>query len=736
MMRGSTMGFPRTISTVATLAAFALICASCADPAPGAGWDGALERPFAEIVVDVAGRQGERIPVSVTLVGFDFGDFTLSNEVDPEYRFHDVRLFDAAGAEVGFTERGKRYKVGPFAGDVLRIEYGAQPGGEGRHGRQGLVGDDFTIFDGRLYPSFTGDRKLRAARIRFTAPDGWTVASPFRKSGRWYYLDTLGPEVTSSILAKACVGVGRYDVRTRTIGETEVRVASYAGWSEEHKAALADKTYRMVAWFREVLDFDLRAPYAVVWTPKSGSDRVFGGSYSTGTCMEHPKDTPSNWRLLGHRLAHSMNKYKPSGMAYAGRADRWFEEAFASYAEMVATEATGIVEDQRYWNDLYLSYLKGRLSSPEMDLPLVDEPDARDDTKEFVHYRKAPLVLRMLAEETRARSGKTMEQFVRAMWAKHGSFRGLLSFQPELEAFTGASFDDFWALAVEQRGVVVPVWPECLTPEVRKDRDAPPAARVGGAPVSGDYLHHLASSGEFDTFAAIREHLIAEQAARDRLAALGARLLPEEIAAHLHALPPAARREVARYEAAYLDRLAPRGAAAEPPAFAAEADHPDGRAFATLLSLEHRYAQQVREGSLEAILVRKGDRAPEAAPPYRLGFAVNADLALETSWRMPPRGLTVQIAAGDEERDVEVPDPRGRTRIAFDVVESDRENEPGIVTVRVTAAGGTSVTRAFWQRGEEARLPERLRNLSREELMKLGRERAARRRGAREQAGE
>ena len=190
---------------------------------------------------------------------------------------------------------------------------------------------------------------------------------------------------------------------------------------------------------------------------------------------------------------------------------------FASYVELTSTAATGIVEDQTYWNWLYRSYRLGRQKNPKKDLAMTDEPDARGLTKEYVHYRKAPLVMKMLEDQMVARSGKNVEQFMRAMWQKHGQFRSPLAVKDELEAFTGSNFDDFWATMIEQSGVVIPVWPEYITATIRENQKRPPAVSVGGDPVSGDYLHYLASSGRFATFAQIRDHLVTEQAVRDRL---------------------------------------------------------------------------------------------------------------------------------------------------------------------------------------------------------------------------
>lgn len=600
------------------LTAFALLALGCGGSdrqEPGTAG------PRVEIVVDLVRARDGRIPVSVKAINMGSGAYEFySTGREPEYTYDGVEFIDAEGEIIPYTTEGGRYLLDPVEGDAIEAIYHTVPGGMGRHGHQGAVADDFAVFDGRLFVLPRAIRWSGSARIRFVTPEGWSVASPFRLTGDGYVVDDVPRRSIQKTLSKTCVGVGRFDLDSRRFGEMEVRVATYSAWDAAHKQALRDKTYKLIGYFHERLGFDLHRPYSVVWTPKYRGKRVFGGSNANGTCFEHPEDKVRNWQLLAHRAAHAMNKYQPSGILYATPEDRWFKEAWASYIEVVATEAVGIVEDQSYWNDLYLRYKSGRTRNPELDLAMVDERSASGETQEWMHYTKAPLVVKMLEYAVEARSGKELESFAREVWHEHGwRKKPGLALRQELEAFTGASFEDFWAVMIDRPGLVIPVWTEWLSRNVRDAATLAPAGVVGGKPVSGDYLRHLAASGDFETFAALRDFVVAEEKKRRALAASGVKLYPEAIAARLYVLPAADRYAIARLEASYPLDDGPIDPATLQ--FVPDRGTDDGRLFDRLLNMEQRQGSEAawawwerhyRPEPRRRVPARK---APGAAPP-------------------------------------------------------------------------------------------------------------------------
>lgn len=667
-------------------------------------WPGSPPESRVEIVVDFTRAGQGRVPVSMRLNGVEddeFRFFLLGNV--GEYEVHDVRFTDARGRPIEHLRRGIAFDLSPFEGNVIHVNYDAQPGGMGRHGAQGGVDDRWALFDGRLYLSPKNKDRLQAARLRFVTPEGWVVASPFRKDGDWYYLDMFGPEDTSRLLEKSCVGAGEFDQVRRSFGRMELRVAIYGGWNQEHKQRLADSTFRIAEYFHDTLGFDLRAPYSVVWAPRFNGQRIFGGSFVNGTCFEHDEYQLRNFELLAHRMGHSMNKYEPAGIAIRDPRDHWFREGWASYIEVTATQATGIaeVEQRPSWDSLYRRYKERRQSNPEWDIPLAEEPSSAGDTEEFIHYRKAPLITKMLANQIQWRSGRTMEEFLRAVWGKYGHFRGRLPFQQELEAFTGVSFEDFWVMSIDQRSVVVPAWDDYLTDQMRTDMERSPAALVGGQPLSGDYLHRLTRSGEFATFLDVRAFLIAEEKRRRELDARGVRLYPQEVRDHLFAIPAEDRYAVALLEASYPLELAaePTHTVAGPVHLAMNRETEDGRAFAELLEMDRRYLSSVSSGKLSGLelRVRGGTRDGDSG----LGFALNSAFALRPLWRSAAGRAEVELLQdGKVAASWTVGGEPEQSAATVDVL--DRASRPGIVVVRVQVEGNPTITRGYWQRGTAA----------------------------------
>jgi Flp pilus assembly protein TadD len=695
-MRGETGGAImswRTLIQAVSLAAI-LATVGCGGGPPDPAWPGDPESPRAEVVVDFSRAHEGRVPVSMRVIGLDVEPYQFVFKADPdEYRIHDVRFTDDEGRPIEHRQKGNVYTLDPIEGDVVRAEWETEPGGIGRHGLQGVIRDDFATFDGRLFLMPRKAFKLRAARIHFAVPRGWNVATPFRSRGGWHYLDSFEPEDTSRLLEESCVGVGRFDVERRRFGEMEVRVASYSGWSKEYRAEVTDSGFRILEFFHDTFDFDLRSPYLVLWTPRVRDYRVHGGSSVNGTCLDHPGGKLRPYQLLSHRVAHCIDKYRPAGMQVVDPTNRWFREGFPSYMEVIATEATGIAEGRTYFNTLYSTYKATRKNHPEHDLPLARESEAHGEAEEYLHYRKAPLVTKMLADWMRDRTEHTLEEFVREMWARHGWYRDGFDMRNELEAYTGVSFGDFWEMTVDSRGEVIPAWDDYVTDRMRLGLRKEPAARAGGDPLSGPYLHYLASSGEFATFEEIHDFLVAAGTRHRELEARGVRLYRENLRKYLYALPPQERLAIARFELSYPLEGAP--VSTKEVRLEIDRDHYDGAVFAELLELERDYFAAVARSAMTKLELRAADGP--ATGKSRLAFGVDSTLLVAPEWRTPPTRVDVEMVCGEKTWGNWSFDRFDPIRIT----PGDRPTRSGVVILRVAPDGRTPISRAFWQRGFE-----------------------------------
>jgi hypothetical protein len=698
---------PAAAGLIALAAVVFAACGGGAEERAAAAGDGDWTRgeglAAVEIVVDLVGAHDGRIPVRVTAMDARPTHFAVQSAWTDGYRYHDVRFADSSGNALEHEEAGGRYVVPRTEDKTVVASYEVELGGPGRHGNQGVVAADHVLFDGRLFLLPEGAVPVGSARIRFLTPDGWSVASPFREDGSWHYVDAFEPELTAKVLGATCCGVGEFDRSVRQLGAMEVRVASYSAWDVEHKRTLDEKTFRMLGYFHDTLGFDLEAPYSVVWVPKTGRSRVFGGSFANGTCFEHPADTQRNWELLAHRIAHAMNEYRPSGMQVRDERDAWFTEGWASYMEARATEALELAEPDSRWNLIHESYKRVRRRTPERDVALQRERDARDATQEYLHYVKAPLAMKMLERWMAARSDHDLEQFVAQMWPEYGGFRKPFPFKEALESFAGVSFDDFWSLMVDRQGYVVPVWADYLTPGRRSRMQQAPAARVGGTPLQGDYLFHLAWSGDFKSFESILRFLEGEELRRRELDAAGVRILPDEIREHLFALDAEDRYALARLERAYPlgagSTAGDRAATTGPVAAVSNLEQEDGRIFAGLLAQERVRATALGAAPSVSIRLRTVESPSVRKNPVRLAFEDDRPvrIAISSVREFQPTEIMV-VSDGRVASRVALAAGAGSEREAS-VDPAARPSGSRIITLRVENGGpSAALSRAYWQR--------------------------------------
>ena len=463
------------------------VCGACGggDPFDESPWSGELPEPRLEIVVNFLKALDGRVPVRMRVTGAEGEKFRFYlRGKKGDYRVHDLEFTDGSGNSIEYSRAGATFTLSPLEGNVINVSYESEPGGLGRHGYQGAIGDDWAMFDGRLYLAPANLSRIKGARVRFITPQDWTTAYPFREEGGWYYLDSMGASAIKRLMLKSCAGVGKFDQVSRRIGETAFTVSSYSAWSEQHKRTITESSFLIAEYFHDTLAFDLKSQYSVVWGPMMNDEKVFGGSYVNGTCFQQPVYKLRNYELLSHRLAHSMNKYQPTGMKIRTARDHWFKEGWASYIEVVATQATGIARpgNDVSWNSLHRRFKRGCRDNPELNIRLAEEQKAAGDTEEFIHYRKAPLAAKMLSNLVRWRSEYTMEEYMRWAWGKYGSFQRDFPVQRSLEEFSGASFEDFWVAAIDRRTGIVPAWDGYLTAGMRGDMKNAPAARAGGEP--------------------------------------------------------------------------------------------------------------------------------------------------------------------------------------------------------------------------------------------------------------
>ncbi len=681
------------------------IVTACSSPQPAGPatddlpqWVDAPSGPHVQIQVDTAQRSNRRMAITMEYSGLGDGAKAFVAIAKPaEVSLHNVVFTDADGRMMQYTEKNEDFTLVAASPSDFSIRYEVELGGEGRHGNQGWGAEDFVVFDGRVFLLPAGSAALQDARIRFVHPPEHTVASAFIKRDGWWHANGFGEGMVSETLVGSCHGVGTFDVATKQIGTTELRVFPYSGWSPGHKASLVSKTAKLYSYFSDTYGFHSPAPAVAVWTPKPTNLRLFGGSFVNGTCYEHPQERVRNWQLLGHRIGHMMNKYPPLSMHIRDRRDRWFKEGWASYVEVISTHATQISSDQSYWNVLYARYQKRRTEHPDYDYALNDEYKARGDSTEYLHYTKGPLVVKMLEWWLETRTDVSLVDFMRLMNEKYGHSKAPFPVRSELEAFAGQSLDPFWAWMVDQPGHVVPIWKDLPWGPIKSRLSEPPAASVGEMKFSGDYLYFLAHSGDFDSYHDIKDFLTKAAARHELLQTLEVELLDSKATAMQYGLSPATRYDIARAELAY---PVTNNVPTQPLQWVTNTDSVDGGNFEALLEYERQYFTSLAGSNVGAVRLKEGPREASADTPNRLAFSTTQPVTVTVIWLWAPHRAEVYAYSGEKKTGTSSVLLRpGWTRTHSVFEPDERQSGDGIVTMRVKGREH-DVVAAFWQRGK------------------------------------
>ena len=667
----------------------------------------------AEVVFDVTEPDTGWIGVTARYEGIPYGPKAVFRKVSQgeEHAFRQVRFQDGEGRAVAHVREGNYWRV-ESPPPTLVMTYEVRPGGLGRHGHQGYVASDWAAFDGRVLLLPRGGHGLADVRVQYRVPDTWEVHTPFRpEEGGWWNLDTTGPGLALETLQTSCVALGVFEEETLQLGETELRVVAHASFDPVWRGDVLKKTLQLAEWYHQELAWDLRQPFLLAWLPKPSESGVFGGAWSTGACYEHPVESSRNWELLGHRFAHPVNKYNPTGMKLADARDRWFMEGWASYIEIVGASANGLgMPDEQGFTPMWRRYNQQRLHHPGLDRPLAEEPEAKGEATEFLHYLKGPLVVKLLADTLDAQAGKSLEAFHAEMYGKYGRLQSPFPLRQELEAFSGVDLSEFWLRYVDQTGVVVPTWSGYAVHQQGASAAAQraPMAAVGALRVQDDVLFYLAWSGQFESYAAIEAFLADAASARATLDARGVRLWPAWMYGVEFGLEPGVRLAIWHAEQAFVYREAraantsggcagQEGVAA--PEFTLNPSHPASSIWGELRAIDDAYiAQRMRVG-LEAFSLSSPIQRNKGPLAERLALLDHETVAMVTRWLSPPPYVGFRVVGesgpGDSRRNPVEPT---WSRTWLELKPEERSSGEHLLRLQLEHEDQVLVERAFWQR--------------------------------------
>ncbi len=292
---------------------------------------------------------------------------------------------------------------------------------------------------------------------------------------------------------------------------------------------------------------------------------------------------------------------------------------------------------------------------------------------------------------------------MRHLGETHGHHARPYHLQDELEAFTGARFDDFWDAYVRGRVWVVPSFPGIVDADVRDRSSRPVVADSVGIGVDANYLAALAASGRFHDVRELVAFVGSEGPNRRIMADAGVRLVPEVVHENVVGLPPLVRESIARAEAEWPLHL--RGVLRSPvtPQLRWRDDR-WARTWRDWAATAEADELVTLHGGIDRIALRVGTKDQAEERPDVLSVPPDAPFTLYVWWREPRSFVRVEVLHDDElVWSSPITEQPGwiRNRLVLDV--GDRPAEPGVLTVRVLGHDGALLgQRRFLQWGLEA----------------------------------
>jgi len=668
-----------------------------------------VEGPFElDIQVALAGGDAGALDIRMDYRGLDPEGAALHHIGNPEeVSIGEVSLVAASGRAIPVTlDNGQlRPTQGRFPSQGV-VTYQATPGGKGRHGHQGLVTDRFAVFDGRVFLQPRQGSALGTVRYQFELPDGWRVASALREGDDgWFYQDASDTlDDRRYRMATECIGLGPFDLDTETLGSTELRVWSHPDVPEALRSRDRSDTVSEFRVFHDRLGFDPGVPLSYVRTPMApDGDSVFGGASARSTCFEttHPHVEGLNRRLVGHRFAHPYNRYPPFGLAIRDDRDRWFEEGWAGWSEVAVGVEAGVFDDWSWMSTIYRQHLDERRRHPGWATPLGREWALRSaEHAEFVHYVLAPLATQLLDHLLHERGETSLFEVSKELRRRHGHLNGAFDLRQAIDELGQASYADYWAAVAEGEAAFGPTWPGFVDDWVRGRMERPALAWSGDVPVHPDYLFHLGTTGDFETWHDVTRFVASEGPRRAQLAQAGVTLASEEVLDHIGGLGPRVRYELALAESRWPLHEITAVEPLEPSELRWEPSHPERELLQQLLQAESAYEAALGAGSgVNHVTFRLGPKefAPRGRPV--LSLPTQERLLVQLFWHDPPPQVDVHMVVGGETRASahRVPAPGGPPE-GLGFLPTERPTEPGIIRVRVEAPDRPTVERLIWQR--------------------------------------
>ena len=428
-------------------------------------------------------------------------------------RMSNFRIIDEDGNELPSRWYGWKRFVWVGMRKKIKLVYDIKPGANGRHGHQGYVDERFALLQSaHLFYAPWPLTHLKDFKVQFIAPPGWKAIHPWDEKNGWADPRIDGKLLTNS-LYKSTLGFGRFQSTRKNIGGNIVEAHLWDGWPPDYKKRLQDKIFKIFKTFHELLKFRLKNRFIVIYTPR-GKDRkgIIAGYWGNGQGNQMG-DSPHEWRLFAHRIAHVFDRDKPYGWTHAYNAKyhpwtgmvNWINEGLTTFLENWAVYVSGVSEDDSHFMDLYRSYIHRTLNRPDhhkrkkhqkhktqYNVPVSLEYMYGDhEYTEYNHYYKSPLIIQNLDFylKKRTKNKKDAAGWFAFMYQKYKNHQKPLPTFKELNRYTGMDWSWFWDRYAVDNDIILPLWDSVFSKYGHRTKPLERIASLDGMPVYGDQAY-------------------------------------------------------------------------------------------------------------------------------------------------------------------------------------------------------------------------------------------------------
>ena len=303
-----------------------------------------------QYIVRLVPDDNQNISVSMSILGANKGPIILTQHTYSEFvPITDCIAGDFSKKQIKVTriENSRKlatqkitktsFKIENDKEKNIQVHYSVKIGQiiHEKHGSQsyhtyGYLGTDFGLFSGRSL-FLTPDVNVNKIQVRFEKPDGWIMSTPWENNQGWLELKGTGMFLIED-LVNSVLCLGELECKKQLIGETEVSVYSYMGWSKTNRELISQQAFAIYQRVRELFGGDGGGKYAFHFVPKTDENlHITVGNWFSGQGSDFDNPSSIAWLMCIEQLLERWLQFPPYRMEYQKVTDFWLVEGVKGY---------------------------------------------------------------------------------------------------------------------------------------------------------------------------------------------------------------------------------------------------------------------------------------------------------------------------------------------------------------------------------------------------------------------